>query len=189
MKNKDDGNYLLSIRIDTQMNDLIEEKTKELNINKSKLIKQAFKEWIITKSIIRDRNMLMIAKPFFEILLDEIPEEKLIEIARKNGEHFLNGFKIKTIKEDTPFDINTLLMDISDIFGGTLNNWFDIFDYKINESNTEIHIYGLHALNIKFSLYVKEMLSYVITKSFNQYKLIPTDDTVMVNAIHLIFRR
>ena len=187
MSKKEKDSHLLSIRINSHLNKEIEDIAKELKINKSTLIKQAFNEWSITRNTHRDRHMILISRPFFSFILSEVKDEKIVEFAHRNGERFVNLFKIRAIKEDIVFDIEFLLEELRGMLCLSMFNWFDIFDFKMENKKSKIQIYGLHNMERKFSLYNKELIEFIVTKSFPKFELKPTSDTVMENGVYLIF--
>jgi len=86
------------IRLDESTFEKIENLSKSMNLNKSNLMKTAFNEWVLIRESIQLDNLILINKLLFSMIIKEITEEKIKEVASIMSDHVLSLIKIRQIK-------------------------------------------------------------------------------------------
>ena len=174
----------MGIRLDETTFEKIEKLSKSMNLNKSNLLKTAFNEWALIRESIQLDNLILINKLLFSLIINEITEEKIKNIASIMSDHVLSLIKIRQIKLQEENDLKSFLDNFVRIASKERFGWFNSIGYTICEN--KVSIYGFHSLNSKYSTYIKELLKLILKK---EYDLLITKDTLQVteNTIVLEF--
>lgn len=90
-KNKE---HSIGIRLGNDTYQALINTSKELNLNKSQVLIQAFHEWFIQYKSKIDMEMMFISKKLFKNLLSTTNEDVISEFAQKAGRSFSIKFKL-----------------------------------------------------------------------------------------------
>ena len=174
----------MGIRLDESTFGKIESLSKSMNLNKSNLMKTAFNEWSLIRESIQLDNLILINKLLFSMIIKEITEEKLKEIASIMSDHVLSLIKIRQIKLQERNHLKSFLDDFTRIASKERFGWFNSIGYMI--SDEKVSIYGFHSLNSKYSIYIKELLSSLLKREYDLL-LVEASSQVTENTIVLEF--
>lgn len=184
--NDDKESHVMSLRMNHEMYEELIDLSEKYQINKSKLLKKAFKEWDLIKKHALEENLIIIGKPFFERLLNFINSDQIKELGKYTADNLGNQIKFQLIGKNREISIEKFLDFFIEGVGKKSFAWFNQIKYKFTDGKDFI-LFGNHSLNQKFSLYVKTLLKYLIKDFFN-YKLDEDACKVSTNTIHLSFR-
>jgi len=176
----------VGIRLDETTFENIEKLSKSMNLDKSNLLKTAFNEWVLIKEAVQLDNLILINKLLFSLIIKEVTEEKIKDIASIMSDYVLSLIKIRQIKLQEENDLKSFLDNFTRIASKERFWWFNSIGYTI--SDNKVSIYGFHSLNSNYSTYIKELLKLMLKK---EYDLLLIKDSLQVteNTIVLEFIR
>ena len=167
MAKKNKESYVMSIRLDKETYQRLNQISNETNIKKSKLLKSSFNEWINLKKIFLKSNSVIVGKNLLKSLFEFATLDNLKELSQTIAENWLNKINIRLIDMRIKRDLDSMLSTFSEGIGPNEANWFDEINYQTLD-NGNVLIYGIHSLNKNFSIFFKFFLEYLMKKQFNQ---------------------
>jgi len=185
--NDDKESHVMSLRMDYEMYEELIELSEKYQINKSQLLKKAFKEWDTIKKHALEENLIIVGKPFLGSLLDFINSDQIKKLGRFTARNLVTKIRFQLMEKNTEISIEKFLDFFIEGVGKKSFAWFNRINYKFTEGN-DLILFGNHSLNKKFSIYVMELLKYLI-KDFYDFELNEKACRISPNTIHLIFNR
>ena len=177
--------YIMSLRLDKETFQKLNQISQENNVKKSELLRNSFNEWINIKKVLIKSDSMIIGKNLLKKLLDYVDDKHIIDLGKKIAEIWINEFNIHLIDIEAKEDLSTMLTIFTDGIGPNEANWFEKINYQ-KMDNGKILIYGIHTLNKKFSLYFKSFLEYLMATQFD-FSLIQKSSTISDTTIRFEF--
>ena len=79
----------IGIRVDEELEKEIDSLSETLKINKSQLIKKAFREWHRTRQGIQGQNMMLVDRVLIAELFNKLSQDEITDIANTFSNHVL----------------------------------------------------------------------------------------------------
>jgi hypothetical protein len=171
--------------MDDEVYQKLEKLSHEMDVKKSHLLKHAFMHWAHQRDSTQGDNMMVIGKPVFKLMLDEVKPEKIREFGRVAGENMAGRIHMWLLQKNETVSLEKFIEMNNRVFVKGAMGWFDTISNKIFDDKT-FQIYGMHSLNKKFSIFIAEMLNAVILDLFNLH-LDGDRSEIRSNMINLIF--
>ncbi|TXT64204.1 MAG: hypothetical protein BAJALOKI3v1_240018 [Promethearchaeota archaeon] len=185
--NKAKESHVMSLRMDHEMYEELIELSEKYKVNKSQLLKRAFREWDSIKRHALEENLIIVGKPFFAKLLSLVDSERVKKLGRLTARNLGTKIRFQLAENNTDITIEKFLDFFIEGVGKKSFAWFNRINYKFTEEKNFI-IFGNHSLNQNFSLYVMEILQYLI-KDFYMYNIDNEESRLSSNSIHLRFKK
>jgi hypothetical protein len=174
----------LGIRLDEETEQMLDNLTESMSMNKSQLLKMAFHEWAHIKRAIQQENKILCDRILLSRLFSNLAEDQIPEIAEAMSEHIISIIKIRQIETNTEETLPQFLQNYTNFAGRDGAGWYHKINHTLNEDGN-VTIYGLHSLNRNFSLYQSQLLSRILEKKFCY---ISQDARVTENSIILQYK-
>ena len=169
----------IGIRVDEELEKEIDSLSETLRINKSQLIKKAFREWHRTRQGIQGQNMMLVDRVLIAELFNKLSKEEITDIANTFSNHVLSLIRMRQIENNIRETIEQFLETFLTLIGNQHFGWFSNINYTLDQFM--ISIYGFHTLNQNYSKYAVNLLSNVLYQEYN-YKLIKEKVTLTDNS-------
>lgn len=155
----------ISLRVDNDTYHKLNQISKENNIKKSELLRKSFNEWINFKKFLMKSDSMILGQNFIRGLFDIADKQGIIELGKNIAEIWINEINIHLIDMNVKKDLDSMLSNLTDGIGPDEANWFDKITF-LKKDNDIIRIYGIHSLNMNFSLFFKSFLEYLMKEQF-----------------------
>ncbi|MCW4012201.1 MAG: ribbon-helix-helix domain-containing protein [Candidatus Bathyarchaeota archaeon] len=173
----------IGIRVDEELDQELETLAESMNLKKSQLIKQAFKEWHRTREGIQGQNMMQVDSVLIAAVFEHLSQDEIIAVADSLSSHVASLIRIRQIEENRQEEpIQKFLDNFTRLTSSRHFGWFTKLNYSTDDGI--ISIYGFHTLNKSYSRYAVELLHQVLQKLY-KYKLINDEVTVTDNSFIL----